>query len=191
MTPTPPLLSASDFQYPAVSLSGVVDYAMYGHFKTQVSAAPAAGLVVIELSTLGGDPEVARMMGEDVRFSSAMNPARRIVFLGKTTVYSAGVTFMSFFLKENRYLTRGTRLMVHERRLIKTLNIDGPLSTCRVDVEATLQDIRISIDIQDEGFANLAQGSSLSADDIRQRATSNWYMTALEARQSGLVQDVL
>ena len=41
---------------------------MDGAFKRHKSAAPAAGLVVIELSMLGGDPEVARVMGEDVRF---------------------------------------------------------------------------------------------------------------------------
>jgi hypothetical protein len=43
------------------------------------------------------------------RFASEMEPARRFVFLGKAAIYSAGVTFMSFFAKENRYLARGTR----------------------------------------------------------------------------------
>jgi hypothetical protein len=66
--------------------------------------------------TLGGDPEVARMMGEDIRFHSENSPNCRFVFLGKAAIYSAGTTFMSFFAVENRYLTRGTRLMVHERR---------------------------------------------------------------------------
>jgi len=43
-------------------LSGTVDYAMYRSFRDQLSGAPAEGLVVVELSTLGGDPEVARTM---------------------------------------------------------------------------------------------------------------------------------
>jgi hypothetical protein len=42
---------------------------MYNSFGDQLGRAPEKGIVVIELSTLGGDPEVARMMGEDVRYS--------------------------------------------------------------------------------------------------------------------------
>ncbi len=76
-------LTPTDFKIPAVMLSGVVDYAMYASFRQQFDRAPTEGLVVIELSTLGGDPEVARMMGEDVRFHSDLAPERRIVFLGK------------------------------------------------------------------------------------------------------------
>ena len=66
------------------------------------------------------DPEVARMMGEVVRFASEMEPARRFVFLGKGAIYAAGTTFMSFFARKNRYLARGTRLMIHERKLSKS-----------------------------------------------------------------------
>jgi hypothetical protein len=85
---------------------------MYMKFRTQFDNASDKGLVVIDLSTLGGDREVARMMGEDVRFASETEPARRFVFLGKAAIHSAGVTFMSFFARENRYLARGTRLMI-------------------------------------------------------------------------------
>ncbi len=52
---------------PTVLLSGSVDYAMYKDFRQQFAPAHEQDLIVIELSTLGGDPEVARMMGEDVR----------------------------------------------------------------------------------------------------------------------------
>jgi hypothetical protein len=55
------------------------------------------------------------MMGEDVRFASEMEPQRRFVYLGKAAIYSAGITFISFFARPNRYLARGTRLMIHER----------------------------------------------------------------------------
>lgn len=103
---------------------------MYTKFRTQFDKASDDNLVVIELSTLGGDPEVARMMGEDVRFASEMEPQRRLFFLGKAAIYSAGTTFLSFFARQNRYLARGTRLMIHERKLSKELVIDGPLSTC-------------------------------------------------------------
>jgi hypothetical protein len=48
------VLDASAFRAPAVRLSGTVDYAMYNSFREQLGRAPANGLVVVELSTLGG-----------------------------------------------------------------------------------------------------------------------------------------
>ena len=68
-------LTARDFACPKILLAGTVDYAMYDRFRQQLEAAPATGLVVTELSTLGGDPEVARMIGEDIRFPQR-GPAR-------------------------------------------------------------------------------------------------------------------
>ena len=184
-------LPAAMFKAPAILLSGAVDYEMYGDFRRQLDAAPSEGLVVIELSTLGGDPEVARMMGEDIRFHSELSSQRRFVFLGKAAIYSAGTTFMSFFARTNRYLTRGTRLMIHERKLCKTLEINGPLTTCIATVEATLNEIKCSIDIQNEGFANLIVGSSITLEEVLMRAPSNWYIGADQAQQLGLVEAVL
>ncbi len=135
---------------------------MYNSFREQLGRAPKEGLVIIELSTLGGDPEVARMMGEDVRYHTELEPQRRFVFLGKAAIYSAGTTFMAFFARTNRYLTRGTRLMIHERKLNKTLNIDGPLTTCVATVQATLHEIEASIAIQNEGFENLVRDTKVT-----------------------------
>ncbi len=144
---------------------------------------------MIELSTLGGDPEVARMMGEDVRFASETEPDRRFVFLGKAVIYSAGTTFMSFFARNNRYLTRGTRLMIHERKLAKTLAIDGPLTSCLATVRATLNVIECSIAIQNEGFKNLVIGSDFN--EVLLRAPSNRHLEAKQARNLGLSEAVL
>ena len=184
-------LSPAAFGAPAVMLSGTVDYELYARFRAQFDRAADRDVVVIELSTLGGDPEVARMMGEDVRFASEQAPDRRIVFLGKAAIYSAGTTVMSFFARRNRYLTRGTRLMIHERKMAKALRIDGPLTTCVATVEAALNEIRCSIAIQNEGFANLVRGSSVTMDEVLRRAPSNWYIEAEEARRLGLIEDVL
>jgi ATP-dependent protease ClpP protease subunit len=184
-------LPATAFKSPAIALSGVVDYEMYTKFRTQFDNASDKGLVVIELSTLGGDPEVARMMGEDVRFASETEPQRRFVFLGKAAIYSAGTTFMSFFVRQNRYLTRGTRLMIHERKLSKSLVIDGPLTTCIAVVRATLNEIESSIVIQNEGFQNLVVGSNVTLDEVLQKAPANWYLEAQEAKNLGLVEAVL
>jgi len=185
------LLAAADFRAPAILLSGPVDYAMYAAFRDGLEKAPAKGLVVVELSTLGGDPEVARMMGEDVRFHSQLDPDRRFVFLGKAAIYSAGTTFMSFFARENRYLTRGTRLMIHERKLAKTLQIEGPLTSCIATVKATLTEIKASIEIQNEGFQNLILGSKVSLEQLLEKAPSNWYVEAQEALEFGLIAAVL
>ena len=184
-------LQAPDFKNPAVILSGVVDYEMYTKFRSQFDEASGKNLVVIEISTLGGDPEVARMMGEDVRFASETEPNRRFVFLGKAAIYSAGTTFMSFFTRQNRYLARGTRLMIHERKLSKSLVIDGPLTTCIAVVKATLNEIECSIAIQNEGFANLVCGSSVSLEQVLEKAPSNWYFEAQEAKNLGLIEAVL
>jgi ATP-dependent protease ClpP protease subunit len=183
-------LTAKDFAAPSVTLSGVVDYDMYVSFRKQFGAANQ-DLIIVELSTLGGDPEVARMMGEDVRFASEMFPDRRHVFLGKAAIYSAGTTFMSFFARNNRYLTRGSRLMIHERKLSKKLVIDGPLTTCVAVVKATLNEIECSIAIQNEGFQNLVNGSKVTLEDVLQKAPSNWYVEANKAKELGLIEEVL
>lgn len=185
------LLDASHFRAPAILLSGTVDYQMYERFRSQLDAAPGEGLVVVELSTLGGDPEVARMMGEDIRFHSDLDARRRFVFLGKAAIYSAGTTFMSFFARENRYLTRGTRLMVHERKLSKELNIDGPLTLCRVKAQSLVHEIECSIAIQNEGFENLVRGSNVTLDTVIERARDDWYIEANEAQELGLVAAVI
>ncbi len=184
-------LTPRDFKAPAVLLSGPVDHDMYREFRSQFDAVGDRELVVIEVSTLGGDPEVARMMGEDIRFNSAMDPDRRFVFLGKAAIYSAGTTFMSFFARPNRYLTCGTRLMIHERKMNKQLQIEGPLTTCIASVTATLNEIQCSIAIQNEGFSNLIQGSDVTLDEVLEKAPSNWYLEAEEAKRRGLIEAVI
>jgi ATP-dependent protease ClpP protease subunit len=179
------------FKWPAILLAGDVDYDLYQRFRTQLVAAPREGIVVTELSTLGGDPEVARMMGEDIRFHSDTNTACRYVFLGKAVVYSAGATFMSFFARQNRYLTRGTRLMIHERKMDEHLHIVGPLTTCIPTIKAKLHELEHSILIQNEGFDAMALGSSLTGDDLRARAPENWYLEAQEAKDLGLIEGVI
>jgi ATP-dependent protease ClpP protease subunit len=184
-------LTAADFLNPAILLSGTVDYDMYARFRDKLEAAPESGLIAVELTTLGGDPEVARIMGEDVRFHSEVRPERRFVFLGKAAVYSAGTTFMSFFAPENRYLTRGTRLMIHERKMGKDVHVEGPLTTCIASLEATLNEIRESIAIQNEGFENLVRGSKVTMDEVLRRAPSNWYVEAGDALELGLICGII
>jgi ATP-dependent protease ClpP protease subunit len=184
-------LKSPDFNKPAILLGGPVDYDMYRTFRSQLDAVTKEGLIVTELSTLGGDPEVARMMGEDIRFHSEHSKGCRFVFLGKAAIYSAGTTFMSFFAIENRYLSRGTRLMIHERKLDKQLHINGPLTTCVATVTAALHEIEASIAIQNEGFENLIRGTKVKMDEVLRRAPGNWYIEANEAKSLGLVAEIL
>lgn len=194
MASAPPL-TATDFENPAILLSGPVDYDMYRDFRTKLETAlagtPEDGRIHVELSTLGGDPEVARMMGEDIRFHSDLVPGRRFVFLGKAAIYSAGTTFMSFFAIENRYLTRGARLMIHERKMEKDLRIEGPLTSCIASVKAALHEIESSIEIQNEGFGNLIHGSKVTMEQVWEKAPANWYIEANEAVALGLVTAII
>ncbi len=185
------VLTPADFDRPRILLAGPVDYDMYRQFRDQLAGASEQPLVVIELSTLGGDPEVARMMGEDIRFHSEIALQTRFVFLGKAAIYSAGATFMSFFVTANRYLTRGTRLMIHERKLSKTLEINGPLTTCVASVKALLHEIEHSINIQNEGFENLIRGSKVKMSEVLEKAPENWYLEAEEAKALGLIAGVI
>ena len=173
-----------------VQLSGTVDDAMYASFKQQLADAPTEGTLVFSITTLGGDPEMARAMGDDVRLLREYT-GRETLFLGKVAVYSAGATFMSAFPVDKRFLTRGTRLMLHERLMTSTLQLSGPLSMLPATLEAKLSEIRHSIMIQDEGFAAIVAGSKVSLDELKARAPSNWYIDAEEARDLGLVLDVI
>ncbi|PXA97778.1 peptidase S14 [Nostoc sp. 3335mG] len=175
---------------PHVMLSGTVDHAMYQSFRDQLAAAPDQGTLVVSISTLGGDPEVARLMADDIRLIREYDD-REILFLGKVAVYSAGATFMAGFPADKRFLTRGTRIMIHERLLTKTLDISGPLKTCIAELKANLHEIEESMRIEEEGFRDLIAGTGIELDEVRRRAPENWYIEADEARALGLVLDVI
>ncbi len=175
---------------PHVQLAGTVDEAMYVSFKGQLIAATGDGPIVFALTTLGGDPEMARAMGDDVRLLREYQ-GRETLFLGKVAVYSAGATFMSAFPVDKRFLTRGTRLMFHERQMSSKLDLSGPLSTLHHTLKAKLHEIEHSITIEEEGFRDLVADSQVSFEELRGKAPSNWYIDAVEARDRGLVLDVI
>ncbi len=180
-----PLLAA-----PHIQLHGTVDGMMYANFQSQLANAPSDGPLVVSITTLGGDPEMGRAMGDDIRLLRKYT-GRETLFLGKVAVYSAGATFMSAFPVEKRFLTQGTRLMLHERGMQSTLQLNGPLSTLPAILKAKLNEIEHSIVIQNEGFRDIVAGSQVSLEDLKAKATSNWYIEAEEARDLGLVLDVI
>ncbi|RZM23729.1 MAG: peptidase S14 [Sphingomonas sp.] len=175
---------------PHVQLHGPVDEGMYMRFKAQLADAPSDGPLVVSITTLGGDPEMARAMADDIRLLREYT-GRETLFLGKVAVYSAGATFMAGFPVEKRFLTRHSRLMIHERLMTSTVHLSGPLNTLSHTLKAKLNEIEDSIRIQDEGFRDLVAGSSVSFETLREKAPSNWYLEAEEARDLGLVLDII
>jgi len=175
---------------PHIRLSGTVDQSMYTSFREQLEECPGEGTLVIAITTLGGDPEVARTMADDVRLL-VEHDGREILFLGKVAVYSAGATFMAAFPVDRRFLTRQTRLMIHERLISKQLSINGPLRMCVASIKAALHEIEHSIQIEEEGFRDIVRGSRVDFEELREKAPANWYIEAEEARDLGLVLDVI
>jgi ATP-dependent Clp protease protease subunit len=193
MTDTSPASNARNYPLlasPHIQLHGPVDGSMYESFKSQLAAAPVDGPLVVSITTLGGDPEMARAMGDNIRLLRDYTD-RETLFLGKVAVYSAGATFMSAFPVHSRFLTRHSRLMIHERQMQSSIQLNGPLNTLRYALEAKLHEIQDSIAIQEEGFRDLVTGSKVDLEDLKDKARSNWYIEADEARDLGLVLDVI
>ncbi len=192
----PPVFAImSDPRYPLLAnphirLSGPVDQLMYENFRAQLGNCPPEGTLVIALTTLGGDPEVARTMADDIRLLED-HDGREILFLGKVAVYSAGATFMSAFPVARRFLTRHTRLMLHERQITKQINLNGPLRMVVASIKAALHEVEHSIEIEEEGFRDIVRDSQVTFEELREKAPSNWYIEAEEARDRGLVLDVI
>ncbi len=168
---------------------GQVNEAMYNEFRNQLAAAPEEGPLVIALTTLGGNPEVARAMADDVRL--LREAGRTIYFLGKAAVYSAGATFMAGFPVECRLLTKGTTLLVHERQISRTINLSGPLKSSTAQLKAALNEIEQSIAIEEAGFRSFVEGSDVEFEDLQRRAPDNWYIPCEEAKDRGLIADIL
>ena len=174
---------------PQLRLIGGVDEAMYAEFRNQLAAAPGEGPLIIALTTLGGDPEVARAMGDDVRL--LRDAGRDVRFLGKAAVYSAGATFMASFPIEARFMTRGSSLLLHERQIAKTINLSGPLRSCTAQLKAALHEIEHSIEIEEMGFHAIVEGSQVDFEELRDKAPDNWYIGCDEAAERGLIAGVI
>ncbi|VXC79456.1 Peptidase S14 [Sphingomonas sp. T1] len=193
MTDTSPASNARNYPLlavPHVQLHGPVDDAMYDSFKAQVAAAPTEGPLVVSITTLGGDPEMARAMGDHIRLLREYTD-RETLFLGKVAVYSAGATFMSAFPADSRFLTRNSRLMIHERQMTSTIQLNGPLNALSYTLKAKLHEIEDSINIQEEGFRDLVRGTKVDIEELKAKAPSNWYIEAQEARDLGLILDII
>lgn len=176
---------------PHVRLNGEVNDSMFAAFQDQfLPAADAPDPIVVELTTLGGDADVGRRMAADIRLFRERT-GRNPLFFGKTTVFSAGATIMAGFRREDRWLDRHGVLMIHCRKLAKTLELSNFLKAERPRVEALLAEIDLGIKVQTWGFEELIAGSDVSLDELEEKAAENWYLTAEQALQRGLIAGVV
>lgn len=176
---------------PQVRLDGAVGDEMLRAFTAAFAAAEAGpDPIVVELTTTGGDADVGRRIATDIRLFRERT-GRRPLFFGKAVVYSAGVTVMAGFPREDRWLSRGTCLLVHSRSLAQTVDLNGPLAQARKRVEALLHEIDVGLALEREGFEALIAGSPVTMDALLERAQSNWYVPADEALSLGLIAGVV
>jgi ATP-dependent protease ClpP protease subunit len=148
------------------------------------------GSILVELYTDGGDAEIGRRLAEEVRLLRHQH-GRDIWFLGKTLVASAGVTMMAAFPRERRWLTRDTALLIHGRRMVKDLHLEGPLGSCRRVLEEMVADIDHGLRLEEQGFAELISETGVDAKEIASRAYGGWYLTADEALSRNLVAGLI
>jgi ATP-dependent Clp protease, protease subunit len=180
---------------PHIRLFGTLDDDMYASFRDQLAQARKDVArdqpMLLELSTTGGDAETARRMALDLTLVREREQ-RRIVFVGKSFVYSAGITIMGAFACKDRYLTRDTELLIHERRLERTLQLSGALRSNLALLRDAIAEIESGQRLEREGFAQLVAGSQLDVDQLLEKVLdADWYLNAAEAKKVGLVHAVL
>jgi ATP-dependent Clp protease, protease subunit len=172
---------------PTVRLYGSVGHPMVASFFDQLlPVLDVEGSILVELFTDGGDAEIGRRLAEEVRLLRQEH-GRDVWFLGKTLVASAGVTVMAAFPKAKRWLTRDSALLIHGRRMVKDLHLEGPLGSCRRVLEEMIADIDHGLRLEEQGFAELISGTNVDAEEIARRAYGGWYLSAAEALSRGLV----
>lgn len=176
---------------PQVRLAGEVNDDMFACFRDAFrEACQGPDPVVVELTTVGGDADVGRRIAADVRLFR-QHSGRNPLFFGRTVVYSAGATILSGFRREDRWLDRECVLMIHGRKLAKTVDFSRALDAERDVVEALLSEIDIGLKVQAWGFEALIEGSDVTLDELENRARQNWYLDAGEALKRGLVAGVV
>ncbi|HEY8571949.1 ATP-dependent Clp protease proteolytic subunit [Phenylobacterium sp.] len=174
---------------PQVRLAGSVDDAMLQTFLGALDAAEGDPLVV-EITTPGGDADVGRRIATEIRLLRERT-GRRVIVFGKATVYSAGVTVLGSVPPADRWLARGTMLLIHGRSLTQTVELDGPLDAVRQRLEVLLAECEAGLRLEREGFEALVAGSRVPLDEVIRRSRNNWYLDADEALSRGLIGGVV
>lgn len=174
-----------------VSLLGELTEERGAAFLRDLSKVPAdREPVVIEVTTVGGDAEIARRIVLEIGLARKRLRSR-FVFVGKTQIYSAGITLMSAFPKNARYLSRDAMLMIHFRQLEMNVEVSGAMRTSLPKLKAVIEQIETGLNLEEDNFRRLIEGSDVSFDELISRAEQDWYLTAEEAHRRGLVAALL
>lgn len=146
--------------------------------------------VIFEVTTPGGEAELARRLVFEIDCARART-GRRMIFVGKTQVYSAGVTLMSAFPRADRYLTSDCMLLIHVRQLEKSVEISGPMRASLPEIDALKRRIEVGMEAEEANFRRLVRDSDIELEDLLDKALHNWYLTADDALEQGLVAEVV
>ncbi|MES2942792.1 MAG: peptidase S14 [Pseudomonadota bacterium] len=172
---------------PDIRLFGQVNEHMLGEFFRQQHEAPAKKPLVLELSTQGGNADIGRRIALELQLWQ-QHGGRELYFFGKSFVYSAGVTIMSAFPVNRRFITSETLLLIHERKLKKTIELNGALRGCLAQVNDVIAEIESGQMLEREGFAQLVNGTLLTLEQLEKKVlTKDWYLTAQESLDLQLV----
>lgn len=170
---------------PDIRLIGSIDEQMLQNYLNQCGQLQGDSPVVLELSTSGGEADTARRIAQELHM---LAQSREVFFLGKTYVYSAGITVMAAVPPSRRFLTRDTVLLIHERRMERTVQLSGALRSAMSVAQDLMAELEIGQQLERRGFEKLVEGSALTADDLMKRVMEkDWYMPADEALSLRLV----
>jgi ATP-dependent Clp protease protease subunit len=175
-------------QEPAIRLYGAVDDAFLGRFLEQLK--PLRGQqapLIFELSTTGGDADVARRVAEEIRLCRDVG-GMDLHFVGKAMVYSAGVMIMAAFPVHKRFLSREAVLLIHEWQIEKEIRFSGALRVCAGSARDFLAELEVARKLECQTFADLVRGTQLTLEQLSaQVVKADWYLLADEAVQLELV----
>ena len=177
---------------PSIRLYGTVDDGLLVRFLEQLRHVRGQREpVVLELSTSGGDADVARRIAEEIRLCRELG-GMDLYFVGKAMVYSAGVMIMAAFPVQKRYLSRDTVLLVHAWQIEKDIHFSGPLRVCVSGAQDFLAELEIARQMELQTFTDLLKGTRLSLQKLtEQLVRADWYLLAQEAAQLELVAGLL
>jgi hypothetical protein len=71
--------------------------------------------------------------------------------------------------------------------MTKDLHLEGPLGSCRRVLEEMIADIDHGLRLEEQGFSELIEGSSVTREEITRRAYGGWYLSAQDALDLRLV----
>ncbi len=176
---------------PNVSINGPIKGDSLAPFLTSVAEVRNAQEdLILELNTNGGDADIARRIALEIRLFTR-HSGRDAYCVGKSSVYSAGVTIFAAFPIKGRFLTEDAVLLIHERRLEKSIALNGPLRANIQIVREQLSLLETASKLEREGFAELVEGSKLSLETLYERLTINYYMFAEEARGLNIIAGII